>query len=53
MKRVITEQMLDEYREYLLEEEKTQATIKKYLCDIRKLAVYAAGREIDKKLMRA
>ena len=52
MKRVITEQMLDEYQDYLMEEEKSQATISKYLCDLRKLAAYIAGREVDKKLIR-
>ena len=52
MKRVTTEQMLDEYQDYLMEEEKSQATISKYLCDLRKLAAYIAGREVDKKLIR-
>lgn len=51
MKRIITGQMLNEYQDYLAEEEKTQATISKYLCDLRKLADYAGDREIDKKLM--
>lgn len=53
MERVITEQILMDYQEYLYEEEKTAATIKKYICDLRKLAEYADGKEITKKLMVA
>lgn len=47
----ITEELLLQYREHLYEEEKTTATIKKYICDLRKLLDYASGREITKKLM--
>ena len=53
MKRVITEQMLEEYINYLRNEEKSNATISKYLCDLKKLMSYADGREIDKELMIA
>lgn len=51
MSYIITEQILEEYREYLIEEEKSIATINKYVCDIRKLMVYADGKEITKRLM--
>lgn len=51
MLHIITEQILENYREYLIEEEKSIATINKYTCDIRKLMNYADGREITKKLM--
>ena len=51
MSYIITEQILKEYREYLIEEEKSIATINKYICDIRKLMVYADGKEITKRLM--
>ena len=51
MERVITEQMLEEYREYLRQEEKEKSTIAKYICDLKKLVTYADGREIDKSLM--
>ncbi|MCI8780428.1 MAG: hypothetical protein HFH70_07115, partial [Lachnospiraceae bacterium] len=37
MERIITEQMLGNYVIYLKEEEKSTATISKYLCDLRKL----------------
>lgn len=53
MEQVITEAELEAYSEYLYEEEKSSATIKKYLCDLRKLMEYAKGQEITKKLMIA
>jgi site-specific recombinase XerD len=49
--RIITEELLEEYKAYLYEDEKSRATIEKYLRDVRKLAVYADGREITKGLM--
>lgn len=51
MKRMITEEKILQYQEYLYEEEKTTATIKKYICDLKKLMNYLSGREITKKLM--
>lgn len=36
MSHIITEQILDEYRKYLIDEEKNIATINKYTCDIKK-----------------
>ncbi len=51
MSYIITEQILKNYREYLIEGEKSIATINKYICDIRKLMDYANGQEITKKLM--
>lgn len=51
MQRVITEAMLEAYENYLYEDEKRPATIKKYLADIRKLQAYAGGKEISKKLL--
>lgn len=51
--RCITTEQLEQYKNYLLEEEKSMATINKYLCDIRKLKDFANGREITKKLMIA
>ncbi len=51
MERIITEEKILQYQEYLYEEEKTTATIKKYTCDLKKLMDYTSGREITKKLM--
>lgn len=51
VRRFITEKTLLRYQEYLYNEEKTTATIKKYICDLKKLLNYASGREITKRLM--
>ena len=51
MKRIITEEMLDDFRNYLLEEERSANTISKYLRDIRKFVDYAQGMEVTKSLM--
>ncbi|HBI63341.1 MAG TPA: integrase, partial [Lachnospiraceae bacterium] len=53
MGRVIKEKMLERYEAYLKSEEKSKSTIKKYLCDLRKLVDYAGGKEIDKELVLA
>ncbi len=51
MERRITEEMIEEYRNYLYEEEKSRATIEKYLCDLKKLIGYANGQTLTKSLM--
>ncbi|MCI8306539.1 MAG: tyrosine-type recombinase/integrase [Lachnospiraceae bacterium] len=51
MDRRITEDLLEEYGNYLYREEKCTATINKYLADLRKLMIYAEGNEITKELM--
>ncbi len=48
MKRVITEKLINQFREYLEYEEKSAATIEKYIRDIKKLMDFAGGREITK-----
>lgn len=51
MERRITNRMLDNYRVYLYEQEKSSATIQKYMRDLDKLVQYAAGRNVDKLLV--
>lgn len=51
MEHIITEQILTEYKKYLIEEEKSAATISKYIRDIRKLMDYAKGHKITKEFM--
>lgn len=51
MKRYITEKRLEEYQEYLYEQEKSSATIRKYMCDIKKLQTFFGSRELSKKGM--
>ena len=51
--RVITETLLKEYREYLIAEEKSKATIEKYMGDLRKFQQYAGSQEVTKALVMA
>lgn len=51
MYRIITKKILEQYKEYLISEEKSIVTIRKYMRDIGKLKEYADGREITKELM--
>lgn len=51
MKRIITKELLDRYKAYLYEQERSGATIRKYMCDLDKLVKFADGREIDKVLV--
>lgn len=51
MKRIITEEMLDDFRNYLFEEERSANTISKYLRDIRKFVDYIRGAEVTKRSM--
>ena len=45
------EKMLEKYEIYLRNEEKSKATICKYLCDVKKLIEYMNGREVKKELV--
>jgi len=51
MQRIITEKVLKKYEEYLHDEEKSNATISKYIRDIKKLKSYAGGHTVTKKMM--
>jgi uncharacterized protein YozE (UPF0346 family) len=51
VKKKITEKLMEQYKGVLYEQEKSEATIKKYMCDLRKLLQYADGRELDKRLV--
>jgi len=48
--RQLTKQLLEEYELYLIEEEKSRATIRKYMCDLRKFWDFAGEREVTKLL---
>lgn len=50
MKRTITLSMLKSFEKYLHNDEKSKATIEKYMRDIRHFSEYATGRDIDKTL---
>lgn len=49
----ITEQILADYAKHLARDEKSRATIRKYICDIKKLIKYAGGRMVTKELVVA
>lgn len=51
MRKYITEKSLLDYQEHLYEEEKSSATIQKYLCDLKKLQAYVGKKELTKKGM--
>lgn len=51
MERIITEKLLEEYGRYLYQEEKSSATINKYISDLHKLMMFAGDKEITKELM--
>lgn len=48
---VITEKLLEKYRAYLADEEKSIATATKYIRDIRKFKEYAGGCSITKEIV--
>lgn len=49
--RKITLTLLDVYKDYLIRDEKSKATISKYLHDVRVFAEFAQDRPIDKNLV--
>lgn len=51
MEKIITEEMVTQYQNYLREEEKSQATIDKYARDLKKMILFMDGREVTKSLM--
>lgn len=51
MERKITGGLLEKYKEYLYEQEKSRATIQKYMCDLDKLVEFIGDRELTKVLM--
>ena len=50
-KRIITNQKTSAFEKYLIENEKTKATIQKYMHDIRCFVEYAADQTLDKALV--
>lgn len=49
MKKIITQELIQNFGNYLMEEEKTSATQEKYMRDIRAFSEWTAGAEIDKR----
>ena len=49
--RKITKQVIEQFQTYLRSEEKSLATMEKYIRDVRAFCKFAAGREVSKELM--
>ena len=49
MSRIITDDLIEKYKIFLIEEEKSDATIEKYLYDVKVFADYAKQKEIVKE----
>lgn len=47
----ITKKMTEDFRDYLNEEEKSRATVEKYLRDIRAFSLWLEGRSVTKSLV--
>ena len=51
--RIITEKQIDEFRDYLLREEKSEITISKYLRDVLVSKAYAQQKKVTKEMVIA
>ncbi|MGN0983388.1 MAG: tyrosine-type recombinase/integrase [Gemmiger sp.] len=51
--RVLTEPGISEFREYLILQEKSQATVEKYLRDVRAFSAFLGGRPVTKEVVMA
>lgn len=51
MSRILTYEKISVYKEYLIEEEKSSATIEKYLYDVKVFVDYAKHKEITKEIV--
>lgn len=51
--RIITEKMVEKFKEHLKKEEKSRATLEKYVRDIRAFSAYIDGRNVTKELVIA
>ena len=50
---IVNERVLQGFRQHLQDDEKSRATLDKYMRDVKRFAVFAAGRELDKGLLLA
>ena len=46
--RFLTAEMIAEFKEHLIFEERSEATVEKYIRDVKAFAVYLSGAEITK-----
>ena len=50
--KTITEERMNLFREYLLQEEKSEATVEKYMRDIRFFAHFAGEEAVTKDIVK-
>ena len=48
---VLTQEMIEEFREYLILEEKSAATVEKYIRDVRAFSVFMGNLNVTKEGM--
>ncbi len=48
---IMTQKLLSDYKDYLIEEEKSSATIEKYLRDVKAFFVWSSKREVTKAII--
>lgn len=51
MRKVLTDKLIEEYKIFLIEEEKSNATIEKYLYDVKVFSDYVKHEEITKEIV--
>ena len=51
--RILNEQRIEEFRAYLQQEEKSEATIDKYIRDARAFCAFSGGTGVTKELVRS
>ena len=49
--RKITNELITSFKEYLIEEEKSENTVEKYIRDVRAFAAYAGEVDITKEMV--
>lgn len=49
--RIINTETVEKYKKYLIEEEKSQATVNKYIRDISAFCIWLNGRDVEKKVL--
>ena len=49
MIKIITDDLIEDFREFLINEEKAQATLEKYMRDIKAFSEWTLGSELDKR----
>lgn len=49
MMKIITDHLIEKFKDFLIDEEKASATLEKYLRDVKAFSEWASGSELDKR----